>query len=138
MGLLALRVCGCGRAADMAVFKVAEHFSNMRKAFHYFDVDNSGTVDAKEIRRAMHMFGVELTDEKLELLMSECDTDGDGQVSYNEFVDHLARDTVAVAAMGKRGMQADEAMGVHAHEHLMDEMRGYRKVQNYKIGDALA
>ena len=29
-----------------------------------------------------------------------------------EFVDMLARDTVAPAAMGKRGMQAQDAMGV--------------------------
>ena len=39
------------------------------------------------------------------------DEDGDG-ISYEEFVDHLARGTVAPAAMGKRGMQAKEAMGV--------------------------
>ena len=29
-----------------------------------------------------------------------------------QFVDELARDTVAPAAMGKRGLQAKEAMGV--------------------------
>ena len=29
-----------------------------------------------------------------------------------QFVDALARDTVTMAAMGKRGMQAQEAMGV--------------------------
>ena len=42
----------------------------------------------------------------------DSDYDGDGMVSYDEFVDALARDTVVVAAMGKRGMQAKEAMGV--------------------------
>ena len=41
----------------MAVTKVSEHFSNMRKAFHYVDVDNNGTINAEEIRRAMHMWG---------------------------------------------------------------------------------
>ena len=43
-----------------------------------------------------------------------CDRDGDGHVDYKEFVDALARDTVAPAAMGKRGMQAKEAMGVES------------------------
>ena len=39
-------------------------------------------------------------------------SDGDGNLSYSEFVDALARDTVAPGALGKRGMQAQEAMGV--------------------------
>jgi hypothetical protein len=35
-------------------------------------------------------------------------------VDYKEFVDVLARDTVAPAALGKRDMQAKEAMGVES------------------------
>jgi Ca2+-binding EF-hand superfamily protein len=119
---------------DQAQHKISEHFSNMRKAFHFVDVDNSGTVTAQEIKRAMHMWGVDLEDEQLQLLMSECDTDGDGAIEYNEFIDHLARDTVAPAAMGKRGLQADEAMGVHVHEHLAHQL-GHQKVKNYRIGE---
>ena len=80
-----------GRALkSIAERKVSEHFSNMRKAFHFVDVDNSGTVDAKEIRRAMHMWGVDLDDAKLAMLMSQCDSDGDGQIEYNEFIDPLS------------------------------------------------
>ena len=48
----------------------------------------------------------------LDQLIAACDSDGDGQVSYAEFVDVFALDTVAPAALGKRGMQAQEAMGV--------------------------
>jgi len=117
---------------NLVVNKVAEHFSNMRKAFHYVDVDNSGTVDAKEIRRAMHMWGIDLSDEQLELVMAECDTDGDGQIKYDEFIDHLARDTVATAAMGKRGMQSKDAMGEDAYA-LLNEQLGHKKIKNYKM-----
>ena len=59
---------------------------------------------------------------KLDLIMSECDADGDGGVSYEEFVDKLARETVAPAAMGKRGMQSKEAMGVDSQEMLAEQL----------------
>ena len=120
---------------NRAITKISEHFSNMRKAFHYVDVDNSGTVDAHEVRRAMHLWGIDMTDEQLEILMAECDPDGDGQIEYNEFIDHLARDTVAPAAMGKRGMQSKEAMGVDAQE-LLNEQLGHKKIKNYKMPGA--
>jgi len=117
---------------SMAVTKVSEHFSNMRKAFHYVDVDNNGTINAEEIRRAMHMWGMNLDDEKLAMLMAQCDTNGDGEIEYDEFVDHLARDTVAPAAMGKRGMQSLEAMGIDAQAHLAHEL-GHGKINNFKM-----
>jgi len=87
-------------------------FSDMFKAFQYVDLDRSGTLDEKEIRRALDMWNIPITPETLRELIAACDHDGDGQVDYKEFVDVLARDTVAPAAMGKRGMQAEQAMGV--------------------------
>jgi len=117
---------------DQAMNQLNLHFTNMRKAFHFVDVDNSGTVDAAEIRRAMHLWGVDLDDETLNLLMAECDSDGDGQIEYNEFIDHLARDTVMTGAMGKRGMQSKDAVGEDAFE-LLNEMLGHKKVKNYKM-----
>ena len=47
-----------------------------------------------------------------------------------QFVDALARDTVTLAAMGKRDMQALEAMGV---ANLDKEFLGFnRKIKNTK------
>jgi len=87
-------------------------FSDMFKAFQYVDLDRSGTLDNKEIRRALDLWNIPIDDVKLAELIEACDHDGDGQVDYKEFVDVLARDTVAPAAMGKRDMQAEQAMGV--------------------------
>ena len=63
------------------------------------------------------------------ILMSHCDVDKDGGISYDEFVDALARETVAPAAMGKRGMQSTEAMGVDNHP------TGDRPVANWHASD---
>ena len=46
------------------------------------------------------------------VIVDLCDSDDDGGISYDEFVDNLARDSVTMAAMGKRGLQSKEAMGV--------------------------
>ena len=96
-------------------------FSNMFKAFQYVDVDRSGTLNEKELRRALDFWNVPLDHEKLQELIRACDKDGDGEVDYKEFVDVLARDTVNPAAMGKRDMQSKEAMGESAYA-LLDEM----------------
>jgi len=97
-------------------------FSDMFKAFQYVDLDRSGTLDNKEIRRALDLWNIPIDDVKLAELIQACDHDGDGQVDYKEFVDVLARDTVAPAAMGKRGMQSKEAMGVDSQEALAAQL----------------
>ena len=61
--------------------------------------------------------------ETLDELIAACDDDGNGEVNYKEFVDALARDTVAPAAMGKRDMQAKEAMGQDDVEVLSEHIK---------------
>jgi len=110
--------------AKQAQQALNSRFSDMWKAFKYVDLDNSGTLDEHEIKRALKMWNVSVDDSKLEELMAACDHDGDGQVDYKEFVDALARDTVAPAAMNKRGMQSKEAMGTDAFE-MIDKQLGH-------------
>ena len=86
-------------------------FSDMFKAFQYVDLDRSGTLNKAELTRAIEMWNLPVDSDQLDDLIAACDADGDGNVDYKEFVDVLARDTVAPAAMGKRDMQAMQAMG---------------------------
>ena len=77
------------------------------------------------------MAGIDLNPSEVELVWSKCDHNADGEISYEEFVDALARDTVAPAAMGKRGMQALEAMGVSAYLTAEEELGYERAGQHY-------
>jgi len=106
-------------------------FTDMFKAFQYLDLDRSGRLSRQEIARGLDLWNIPTDDRKLDLLLGDCDQDGDGGVSYEEFVDKLARETVSTAAMGKRGMQSKEAMGVDSQEMLAEQL-GHKKLAKFK------
>jgi len=67
-------------------------FSNMRRAFKWMDLDNSGSVGRPELKRALELWNIPNVETVLDGLMAVCDVDDSGQVDYKEFVDALARD----------------------------------------------
>ena len=64
-------------------------------AFNDIDRDGSGMLSRDELEEYLRRMKVTVTPEKLTELIKGCDSDGDGNISYGEFVDGLARDLVA-------------------------------------------
>ena len=58
---------------------------DLRDAFNMFDSDRSGFIDRHEVRALMKKLAQTLSDEEIDLIMEECDTDGDGEISFEEF-----------------------------------------------------
>ena len=58
----------------------------IREAFRVFDKDGNGFISAAELRHVMTNLGEKLTEEEVGQLIGEVDTNGDGQVDYEEFV----------------------------------------------------
>ncbi|KOO24475.1 e radial spoke protein 7-like protein [Chrysochromulina tobinii] len=116
-------------ALNQARDAINAKFSNMRKAFQDLDLDASGTLSPKELYHAFDRFNLQMDRGRFQSIIDACDKDGNGSISYEEFVDVLARDTVADAAMGKRGLQAIDAMGV---ESLDKEFLGHKHIKNIK------
>ncbi|MBA0835446.1 hypothetical protein Goarm_007726, partial [Gossypium armourianum] len=58
----------------------------LKEAFKVFDKDQNGFISAAELRHVMTNLGEILTDEEVDEMIHEADTDGDGQVNYEEFV----------------------------------------------------
>merc|ERR1711966_333271 len=56
------------------------------KAFRLFDHDNTGKISLKNLRRVAKEIGENMTDEELQEMIDEADKDGDGEVSYEEFL----------------------------------------------------
>mmetsp|Transcript_6793 Transcript_6793/g.16324 ORF Transcript_6793/g.16324 Transcript_6793/m.16324 type:complete len:223 (+) Transcript_6793:156-824(+) len=57
----------------------------LRDAFAVFDTDGSGSIDKKELKRLMKKLGQALTEAEVDAMMEEVDSNGDGEISYEEF-----------------------------------------------------
>ena len=64
----------------------------LRDAFKVFDKDGNGFISAQELRHIMTSLGERLTEEEVDQMIQEADTNGDGQVDYNEFVSMMMED----------------------------------------------
>mmetsp|Transcript_10882 Transcript_10882/g.14158 ORF Transcript_10882/g.14158 Transcript_10882/m.14158 type:complete len:154 (-) Transcript_10882:70-531(-) len=58
----------------------------LRRAFRVFDDDDSGEIVISELRETFRKLGQNITDEELRDIVSEVDDDGDGTISFQEFV----------------------------------------------------
>ena len=65
----------------------------LRDAFRVFDTDNSGSIDKKELKRLMKKLGQALSEAELDAMMDEVDTNGDGEISFEEFKELMVRQT---------------------------------------------
>ena len=56
------------------------------QAFKLFDKDNSGFIDADELRTVMKQFGTELSESEVADLMHEVDDNNNGEIDMKEFM----------------------------------------------------
>ncbi|TMW56521.1 hypothetical protein Poli38472_006531 [Pythium oligandrum] len=57
-----------------------------REAFALFDKDESGGIDKNELAHVMQSLGQQVSEAELKAIMAEADADGDGKISFLEFV----------------------------------------------------
>ncbi|XP_035825997.1 neo-calmodulin-like [Aplysia californica] len=63
--------------------KDADTEEELKESFRVFDKDGNGFISAAELRHVMTNLGEKLTDEEVDEMIREADTDGDGQVNYD-------------------------------------------------------
>merc|ERR1711865_432996 len=61
----------------------------MGEAFNLFDADNSGAIDVRELKAAMRALGFEVKKEELKKMISDIDSDGNGTVEFQEFLEMM-------------------------------------------------
>lgn len=69
-----------------------EHRLLLRQQFEAIDVENRGAISSDSFRRAMQAVGLGL--HEVDALFCELDMNGDGQISYSEFVAGALQDSV--------------------------------------------
>nr|BBD82024.1 troponin C [Pinctada fucata] len=65
--------------------KTDEDERELREAFRVLDKGNKGTIPVEDLRWILKSLGDDLTDEELDEMIAETDTDGSGTVDYEEF-----------------------------------------------------
>ena len=62
------------------------HRQNLEKAFKYFDLDNSGTIEANEIKDILGRINQDLAvDESVQKIFEKIDQNKDGVIDFEEF-----------------------------------------------------
>jgi len=68
-----------------------QQISEFEEAFAMFDSDGDGTITTKELGNVMRSLGQEPTDQELRDMINEVDTDGNGEIDFEEFLDLLVK-----------------------------------------------
>lgn len=84
----------------------------IRQAFREFDLDRNGYVGAAEIAHVLASMGEKVTDDEIDEMILMADTDGDGQISFDEFhrLMHQLSGTPLAQNRGGPGMQVPPHM----------------------------
>jgi len=94
--------------AAMLSSRIAAHESTIRNAFRRFDVDSNGVISGSDLRAVL---GKSHKKSEIDDLVKSMDTDGDGQISFDEFLEYLSAD------------EADESHKVAAEDIIEDEIK---------------
>ena len=65
--------------------------AEMKEAFSVFDRNGNGFICAAELRQVMETMGEKLTDAEVDEMINEADTNGDGQIDYEEFLRMMSK-----------------------------------------------
>ncbi|RCH96684.1 hypothetical protein CU098_002856, partial [Rhizopus stolonifer] len=58
---------------------------DLQEAFKVFDADGNGVIDREELHKVMSSLNETLTEEELDAMIKEADSNGDGKISFEEF-----------------------------------------------------
>merc|ERR1719473_2482921 len=80
---------------DLMTAKMGERDTreDVSKVFRLFDDDRSGTITVRNLQRVARELGEQLPIEDLEEMIARADSDGDGQVSPEDFYSLMTRRT---------------------------------------------
>lgn len=66
-----------------------DSIENVRDAFRVFDVNNTGQISSQELRHVATNLGEKLSEEEANEMIRIADSDGDGLINYNDFINMM-------------------------------------------------
>ena len=119
-GSFSANTAGNGSAPDPKIIEV----------FETIDADGSGGIDAKELRQALKMLGINANLKDAQTIMAKYDSDHSKALGQPEFArlvqdlrNHLGKDLGALGALGGAAQTPDAAQQQHASAPAPDEAK---------------
>lgn len=107
-------------------YKLTER--DLKKAFSRFDKDCNGSLDIKEISTAVRLMLNGVTDEQVRNLVKRFDINGDGKITYEEFLSYLlSRSNEAANKSGSNSTRSARLDSSSAQIRKPDEVINYRR-----------
>ena len=69
--------------------KDENHIEELEEAFKNFDPENSGLINANELKHAMKVFKPKMNKEEIDQILSEFNIDKNGNINYIDFLSNL-------------------------------------------------
>jgi Ca2+-binding EF-hand superfamily protein len=63
----------------------------LQNSFDDIDTDHSGYISPRELRKAYRYLGIRCSDDEIDIIMNQMDTNNDGKVSFEEYARVMAR-----------------------------------------------
>ena len=74
---------------------------DLRLAFKAQDASGSGEIPVDEWRRILEKYDINMTNDQFKTIVGQMDTDGDGKITYHEFLAFFKRDLDASTVLKK-------------------------------------
>jgi hypothetical protein len=74
--------------------KGADSYAGLKRAFDIIDDRGNGFLDTQEFRYALSDYGIHLRDEEFNIVQKHFDSNGDGVISFGEFMNAIERQSV--------------------------------------------
>jgi EF-hand domain pair len=100
---------------------------DLKKAFSRFDKDCNGSLDIKEISTAVRLMLNGVTDEQVRNLVKRFDFNGDGKITYEEFLSYLLSRSNTANKSGSSSTRTARLDGSSTQIRKPDEVVNYRR-----------
>jgi calmodulin len=109
--------------------------NDFREIFRLVDLDGGGSISPEELSELMAMLGISVTKEELDDMINEIDEDGDGDISFEEFVavmtkqNRLTKTPAEVTAAFQNFAAISNPPGTIRYKELERALSSYGSVQ---------